>query len=38
MASNPQPGPNWGLIILLIVVVAMWTGAMVSAYKEWSAT
>lgn len=37
MKQKPQTGPNWGLIILVIVMVAMWSGAMVEAYTEWSA-
>jgi hypothetical protein len=37
MKNTPQDGPNWGLILLLIVVVAMWSSAALSAYTEWSA-
>jgi hypothetical protein len=37
MKNKPKDGPNWGLILLLIVVVAMWSGAMISAYDAWSA-
>jgi hypothetical protein len=37
MENKPQTGPNWGLIILLIVMVALYSGAMVRAYSEWSA-
>lgn len=37
MDNQPQDGPNWGLIILVIVMLALWSGAMVRAYTEWSA-
>jgi hypothetical protein len=37
MENKPQTGPNWGLIILVIVVLGLWTGAMVDVYVEWSA-
>lgn len=37
MENQTQTGPNWGLILLLIVMLGMWSGAMVSAYTEWSA-
>jgi hypothetical protein len=37
MKNQPQTGPNWGLIILVIVMLGMWAGAMVEVYVEWSA-